>query len=408
VSSNHIIIAGAGLAGATAAKTLREEGFDGKLTLVGTETEYPYLRPPLSKAFLAGKESAEDGRIQTPAWYDEQDVDVKLGESVELIDTATHRATLSHGGALAYSKLLVATGASSRRLDIPGAGLAGVRYLRTIDDSRALHSELARGDRHLAIIGLGWIGMEAAATARQLGNTVTVVGPGEVPLASALGAQIGSLFAAKHRAEGVDLRTGRTPVEITAGSGGRPLAVVLDDGEHLAADLVLAAIGAVPNTALAQASGLAVSRGIDTDGSLLTSAADVYAAGDVANAFHPVLGTRLRSEHWANAIAQGTTAAKAMLGQEAVNDDIPYFYTDQFDIGMEYSGFFPWATGVPVIRGNPDAMEFIAFWLRDSKVVAGMNVNVWDVQDAIQALIRSGRPVSAAELSDPAKELTSL
>ncbi|MCG2622749.1 FAD-dependent oxidoreductase [Arthrobacter sp. I2-34] len=407
MSSNHIIIAGAGLAGATAAKTLREEGFDGKLTLVGAETEYPYLRPPLSKAFLAGKESAEDGQIQAPAWYDEQDIDVKLDEAVDRIDAAAHRVVLSRGGALSYSKLLVATGASSRRLDISGAGLEGVHYLRTIDDSRALHNALARGDRQLVIIGMGWIGMEAAATARQLGNAVTVVGPGEVPLASALGPQIGSLFTAKHRAEGVGFRTGRTPVEIAA-AGGKAAAVVLDDGERLAADLVLVAVGAVPNTALAEASGLAVSRGIDTDGSLLTSAADVYAAGDVANAFHPVLGTRLRSEHWANAIAQGTTAAKAMLGQDAVNDDIPYFYTDQFDIGMEYSGFFPWATSVPVIRGNPENMEFIAFWLRDSKVVAGMNVNVWDVQDAIQDLIRSARPVSVAELSDPAKELTSL
>ncbi|MFD1212376.1 NAD(P)/FAD-dependent oxidoreductase [Arthrobacter sp. GCM10027362] len=407
MSSNHIIIAGAGLAGATAAKTLREEGFEGKLTLVGAEPHYPYLRPPLSKAFLAGKESAEDGRIEAPAWYDEQDVDVKLGESVEFIDTAAHTATLSRGGSLAYSKFLVATGALPRRLDIPGSSLEGVRYLRTIDDSRSLREALAGGNRRLVVIGLGWIGMEVAATARQLGHEVTVVGPGGIPLATALGPRIGSLFTDRHRAEGVSFRTGRRPAEI-AGAGGRAAAVVLDDGERLEADLVLAAIGAVPNTALAAASGLALSQGIDTDRSLLTSATDVYAAGDVANAFHPVLGARLRSEHWANAIAQGKTAAKAMLGQDAVNDDIPYFYTDQFDIGMEYSGFFPWATGEPVFRGNPAELEFIAFWLRDSKVVAGMNVNVWDVQDAIQDLIRSGRSVSAAELSDPAKELTSL
>ncbi|NKX53811.1 NAD(P)/FAD-dependent oxidoreductase [Arthrobacter mobilis] len=405
---NHIIIAGAGLAGATAAKALRAEGFDGKLTLVGAETHYPYLRPPLSKAFLAGKELAEDGRIETPAWYDEQDVDVKLDESVDFIDTTTCRATLSRGGSLAYSKFLVATGASPRRLEIPGSTLEGVRYLRTIDDSRTLHDELIRGDRRLVVIGLGWIGMEVAATARQLGNDVTVVGPGGIPLAGALGPQIGSLFADKHRAEGVQFRTGRRPARITADSGGRAAAVVLDDGGQLDADLVLVAIGAEPNTALAEASGLACSRGIDTDASLLTSAANVYAAGDAANAFHPVFGARLRSEHWANAIAQGNTAAKAMLGQEPVNDDIPYFYTDQFDIGMEYSGFFPWATGEPVIRGNAAELEFIAFWLRDSKVVAGMNVNVWDVQDAIQDLIRSGRPVSAAELSDESKELTSL
>jgi 3-phenylpropionate/trans-cinnamate dioxygenase ferredoxin reductase subunit len=408
VASHHVIIAGAGLAGATAAKTLREEGFDGKLTLVGAEPHYPYLRPPLSKAFLAGKESAEDGQVQAPGWYEEQDIDVKLGESVESIDTAAHRAVLSGGGALAYSRFLVATGARARRLEIPGAGLAGVRYLRTIDESRALHHELAGGNKSLVVIGLGWIGMEVAATARQLGNTVTVVGRGAVPLAGALGPRIGALFAGRHRAEGVRFRTGRSPAAIAAGSGGRAAAVVLDDGERLEADTVLVAVGAVPDTSLARASGLAVSDGIEADGSLLTSAADVYAAGDAASAFHPRVGARLRSEHWANAIAQGRTAAKAMLGQQAANDAIPYFYTDQFDIGMEYSGFFPWAGGEPVIRGNLAELEFMAFWLRGSQVVAGMNVNIWDVQDAIQDLIRSGRPVSAADLSDPAKELTSL
>ncbi|EMY33513.1 FAD-dependent pyridine nucleotide-disulfide oxidoreductase [Arthrobacter crystallopoietes BAB-32] len=407
MENKPFVIAGAGLAGATAARTLREEGHDGGIVLLGAEQHEPYIRPPLSKAYLAGKEEASAALVQEPGWYEENKVDLRQGVSAASLDTAAGSVRLSDGSVLEYGKLLLATGAAPRRLDFPGSDLAGVHYLRSLEDSAGLKAVLASGGRHLVVIGSGWIGMEVAATARTLGNEVTVVGRDKVPLRAALGTVIGNRFADKHRTEGVIIRTGIQPLEL-AGEDGRVTAVVLDGGERLAADAVLIAAGAVPNTALAEAAGLAVSNGIDADESLRTSAEHVYTAGDVANAYHSTFGAPLRSEHWANAIEQGKTAAKAMLGQDAVNDAIPYFYTDQFDIGMEYSGYFPWATADPVIRGNLDSLEFIAFWLQEGRVIAGMNVNVWDVQEPIQDLIRSRRTVAIEDLTDTAKELTSL
>lgn len=411
MAENPIVIAGAGLTGATAAEALRQGGYGGEIVLAGAEDQHPYIRPPLSKDFLAGREDAQAALVQPPGWYAEHGVRLLRGTTVESFDPGASTVTFSDAITLKYSQLLLATGASPRRLELPGAELEGVHYLRTLDDSESLHTLLATGNQRLVVLGMGWIGMEVAATARQLGNQATIVGRGEIPLASALGGTIGSIFADTHRREGVLLRTGRRPVEILGGNG-KVSGVLLDDGERLPADVVLAAIGAVPNTAVAEAAGLTVSNGIDTDQRLRTSAEHVFAAGDVARAYHPVYGAPLRSEHWANAIAQGKTAAAAMLGRDASNDDIPYFYTDQFGIGMEYSGYFPWAAeSEPVFRGSyqdPDKLEFIAFWLRGGKVVAGMNVNIWDVQEPIQDLIRSGRTVDAADLSNPDKELTSL
>lgn len=411
MAGNPIVIAGAGLAGATAAEALRNCGFSGEIVLAGAEDHHPYIRPPLSKDYLAGREDAQSALVYPPDWYAEHGVRLLRGTTVESVDPGARTLALSDASTLRYSQLLLATGASPRRLELPGTGLDGVHYLRTLGDSESLHTALASGNRRLVVIGMGWIGMEVAATARQLGNDVTVVGRGEVPLATALGETIGNIFADTHRREGVQLRTGRWPVEIL-GEDGKVAGVQLDDGERLPADLVLAAIGAVPNTALAEAAGLAVSNGIDTDQMLRTSAEHVFAAGDVARAFHPGYGAPLRSEHWANAIAQGKTAAAAMLGQDSAHDDIPYFYTDQFGIGMEYSGYFPWAAeSEPVFRGSYqdlDKLAFIAFWLRGGKVVAGMNVNTWDIQEPIQDLIRSGRSVDAADLTNPDKELTSL
>ncbi|WP_264795071.1 NAD(P)/FAD-dependent oxidoreductase [Arthrobacter mangrovi] len=407
MENQPFVIAGAGLAGATAARTLREEGYGGPLVLLGAEKHEPYIRPPLSKAYLAGKEEASAALVQEPGWYADNNIDLRTGVSAASLHPGEHSLRLSDGRSLQYSRLLLATGAAPRRLDLPGSDFAGIHYLRSVEDSTGLKSALAAGGRRLVVIGTGWIGMEVAATARTLGNEVTMVGRDQVPLRAALGSVIGNRFADKHRSEGVIIRTGARPMEL-AGEDGQVSEVVLDNGERLPADLVLIAAGAVPNTALAEAAGLAVSNGIDADGGLRTSAADVFAAGDVANAYHPVLDAPLRSEHWANAIEQGKTAAKAMLGRDAVNDAIPYFYTDQFDIGMEYSGYFPWATADPVIRGSIDSLEFIAFWLREGTVVAGMNVNIWDVQEPIQDLIRSRRPVAAEDLADTDKELTSL
>jgi 3-phenylpropionate/trans-cinnamate dioxygenase ferredoxin reductase subunit len=248
------------------------------------------------------------------------------------------------------------------------------------------------------VIGAGWIGMEVAATARGFGNEVAILERAAVPLAPALGTEMGEVFRGLHLEHGVDLRTS-VGVERIVGDD-RAEGVVVD-GETLPADLVLVGVGASPNTALAEEAGLDILNGVLTDEALRTSAPDVYAAGDVANAYHPVLQRHLRSEHWANALNAGKVVAKSMLGKPASFDDIPYFYTDQYDLGMELSGYAPLMAGAGiVVRGDLDAREFIAFWTDDGRIVAGMNVNVWDVNDKVQDLIRSGARIDPDRLRD--------
>lgn len=405
-SNDAMVIIGAGLAGATAAATLREEGFEGPVIVVGAEGEVPYLRPPLSKGFLAGKENEESLLPYPEQWYSENDVDLLTSDAAVGVDSTAHTVALASGRSLSYGKLLLATGAAPRQLDIPGVGLEGVHYFRTKADSQRLHSELAGGGRNLVLIGSGWIGMEVAATARELGNEVTLLGMDEVPLSAAIGPELAKIFMQRHMEAGVRFRLPASVKEISGDDAGRVSAVVTDAGESLPADLVVIAIGVLPQIGLAQEAGLTISNGIQVDSALRTSVEGIYAAGDVANAMHPITHQYARSEHWANAIAGGKVAAKSMLGQDAVLDDIPYFYTDQFDLGMEYSGYAALARDAElVVRGNLEDREFVAFWLREDRVVAGMNVNVWDVQDGIQDLIRSGRRVDRIELADPERNL---
>lgn len=408
-NNDTMLIIGGGLAGATAAATLREEGFTGPVVLIGDEDQVPYIRPPLSKGFLAGKDSDESLLPYPDDWYQQNNVELLTGQSVTAIDPAGHTVTLSGGGTRGYAKLLLATGASPRVIPFPGVGLNGVHYFRTKADSVGLRGELSGGGRRLVLIGSGWIGMEIAATARELGNEVTLMGLEEIPLSLAIGPQIGAAFAARHREAGVQFRLPASAKEIQADDDGNVAAVVTTTGETLPADLVVVAVGVVPNTALAEAAGLQIRNGILVDAALRTSDPDIFAAGDVANALHPVTGEYARSEHWANAIAGGKVAGRSMLGRDAALDEIPYFYTDQFDIGMEYSGYAALAKDAElVIRGSLDKREFIAFWLRNGKAVAGMNVNIWDVQDAIKDLIRGGRTVDPQRLADPAVALEEL
>ncbi|GAA4350404.1 hypothetical protein GCM10023087_16980 [Microbacterium rhizosphaerae] len=302
--------------------------------------------------------------------------------------------------------MLLATGASPRRLPIAGANLPGVMTLRRLDDSNALAEQLRGGGKRLVLIGSGWIGLEVAASARELGNEVTVLERDPVPLSAALGTELGEIFGRMHREHGVDLRMS-VNVERVVGEARADGVVV--DGETVPADLVLVGVGAVPNTGLAEAAGLEVQNGILVGSNLRTSAPDVFAAGDVANAYHPVIQQHLRSEHWANALNAGPVAARSMLGQNAVFDHIPYFYTDQYDLGMELSGYPPLMSQAQlVIRGDLDTREFIAFWVDDERVVGGMNVNVWDVNETVQELIRSGKRVDAAALVDPSVPLETL
>ena len=398
-SQDAFVIVGAGLAGAQAAETLREEGFDGPVVLVGAEPERPYERPPLSKQYLLGTAGRDSAFVHDTAWYAEHDVDLRTGVRATRLDPAAHRVALDTGEELAYARLLLATGASARRLPVPGADLEGVRYLRTLADADRLRADLAGGGRRVVVVGAGWIGLEVAAAARSHGNAVTVVEPQPTPLHAVLGARMGRVFARLHRDHGVELLTDTVVREIR-GSGGRVTAVVTDAHAGLPADLVVVGIGAVPHTALAASAGLDVDNGIVTDHALRTSAADVHAAGDVAASFHPLYGRHVRVEHWANALNQGPAAARSMLGQEVTYDRVPYFFTDQYELGMEYSGLAGPGDTL-VCRGDPDGGAFIAFWTADGRVTAGMTVDVWDVTAPIQQLIRSRREVQPARLADP-------
>ncbi len=402
------LIVGASLAGAKTAEALRNEGFDGPLVLIGEEHERPYERPPLSKGYLLGTQERDKIYVHPEQWYAEHDVELRLGATVTGIDPGAHEVHLADGSRAGYAKLMLATGSSPRRLDVPGADLDGVLYLRRVQDCEQIKATFGRSAR-VAVIGAGWIGLETAAAARTAGVDVTVLEMAELPLLRVLGREVAQVFAGLHREHGVDLRFGVQIAEIT-GSGGKATGVLLADGTHVPADAVIVGVGIVPNSQLASAAGLEVDNGIRVDAQLRSSDPDIYAAGDVASAFHPMLGKHIRVEHWANARYQPRAAAKAMTGQQASYDRVPYFYTDQYDLGMEYAGYVePEGYDEVIFRGDVDRREFIAFWLGDGgRVLAGMNVNIWDVNDSIQALVRAGKPVDKDALRDPAHPLDSL
>ena len=396
-----MVIIGGGLTAATAAETLRKEGFTGPVTIVADEAEIPYQRPPLSKGFLAGKED-EDALLPLSAkWYQENNVTLLTGIAATALDPRAHTVGLSNDTSLSYAKVLLATGAAPRHIPFPGVDLKGVHTFRTKADSLAMKELFTGGGKNVVLIGSGWIGMEIAATATELGNKVALMGLEDVPLSVAIGNELGTVFANRHKEAGVQFVLPASAAEIQ-GTDGTVTSVLTTTGVTLPADIVIVAVGVVPNIALAKDAGLTINNGVEVTASLQTSATDVFAAGDVANAMHPVTGAYARSEHWANAIASGKVAAKSMLGQTAVLDDVPYFYTDQFDLGMEYSGFGALAKDAEiVVRGSLEKREFVAFWVLEGRVVAGMNVNIWDVQEAIKALISSGRTVDTTKLADP-------
>jgi 3-phenylpropionate/trans-cinnamate dioxygenase ferredoxin reductase subunit len=397
------VIVGGGLAGAKAAETLRGEGFEGRVVLIGSETERPYERPPLSKGLLLGTAERDSPYVHDTGWYAAHDVELSTGTTVTGIDRATHTVTLSTGEPVRYDRLLLATGASPRTL--PGADMDRLLTLRTLPDSDRIGAILQPGAR-LVIVGAGWIGLEVAAAARERGASVTVVETAALPLQRVLGDQLATAFADLHREHGVDFRFGAKVQELTEHR------VTLADGATLDTDAVLVAVGVRPNTELAEQAGLSVDDGILVDHRLQTDDPDIFAVGDVANVDHPLLRTRIRVEHWANALDGGPVAARAMLGHDVRWDRLPYFFTDQYDLGMEYAGWVPpGATADVVIRGDLGAREFIAFWTVDGRVVAGMNVNVWDVIDTIQTLIHAGlrgATIDPAALADPDTPLEDL
>jgi 3-phenylpropionate/trans-cinnamate dioxygenase ferredoxin reductase component len=401
------VIVGGGMAGAIAAQTLREEGFDGRITLLGQELHAPYERPPLSKDYLQGKADRDSIFVHPEPWYAEQAVELSLGSAVTSLDPATGTVATATGARLSYDKLLLATGSEPRRLGVPGADLDGVYYLRNVEDSERIKIEFAQVKR-VVIIGAGWIGLETAAAARAAGLEVTLLVSGDLPLEHVLGPEVAPVFAELHRSHGVDLRYRTTAVEL-AGRQGTVTGVMLSDGTRVDADMIIVGVGAVPRTELAVAADLKIDNGIVVDQHLRSSDPDVFAAGDIAQAYNPRLGRHIRVEHWANARRQGVVAAKAMLGQDAVDVRPSYFYTDQYDLSMEYTGDIgPTGYDRVIFRRHPDPRQVIVFWLYEQRIQAGMNINIWDVADHIERLITSARQINADDLADPAIPLTSL
>jgi 3-phenylpropionate/trans-cinnamate dioxygenase ferredoxin reductase subunit len=404
---SNVVIAGASLAGAKAAEILRQQGFDGRVTLIGDELHRPYERPPLSKEYLIGKAELSTVFVHDESWYPEHDVDLRLGSRVVRVDRSAHEVELTDGTSVGYHKLLLTTGSSPRRLPVEGSGADGVLYLRRIEDSDRIKHALSRIGR-LVVIGAGWIGLEVAAAARLAGVEVTVVEAAAAPLLRVLGPEAAEVFTRLHQEHGVDFRFQAQVTGISTANG-RATGVRLADGSTIPAGAVLIAVGAAPNTRLAEDAGLRVRDGVLADAGLTTDDPDIYAAGDAVSAYHPFLGRHLRVEHWANALNQPATAAAAIIGKPAAYDRLPYFFTDQYDLGMEYTGYV--ADGdydQVVFRGDVPGREFIAFWIKDGRVLAGMNVNIWDVTEPIQDLIRSRAQVNPSALADPDQPLTEL
>lgn len=396
----QVVIVGGGLAGAGTAVALRDQGYTGSIVVFAAENHVPYERPPLSKGYLKGETVASEGEVKPQDWYAAHDVDLRLGTAVTAVEHEAHQVVSTDGGRTAYDRLVIATGSSPRRADLPGHDLGGVLSLRTIEDSDALKAAFGSGAR-IVIIGAGWIGLEVAAAARDAGASVTVLESAEQPLLAVMGATVGAFFATLHRDHGVDLRLGVEVASIEAAEGSRKVgSVTLVDGTSIPADLVVVAIGATPNTDLAVTAGLDVDNGILVDSQGRSSDPDIFAVGDVANAETPSFGERLRVEHWANALDRPASVARGVLGQEGGFDKLPFFYSDQYDLGLEYSGHAS-PTDELVVRGDFDSKEFLAFWLDGDTVRAGLNVNVWDVQDDIQELIASKAPVDRAKLANP-------
>lgn len=403
-SQQSFVIVGASLAGAKAAETLREEGFDGRVVLIGDEPVRPYERPPLTKGYLRGEEDFEAAAVHPVEYYDDNDIELRTSTTVAAIDAKASEVELSTGQRLGYDRLLLATGAEPRRLTLPGADLSGVLYMRSVADADAVHQAIT-ASIPIVVIGAGWIGAEVAASARLLGADVTMIDLASVPLERVLGAEVGGVYRDLHAEQGVNLRLG-VGIDSLGGSDSVE-SVRLSDGSVVDAGAVVVGVGVTPRTGLAEQAGLTIDNGIVCDQFLATSIPDIYAAGDVANALHPLYGTHIRLEHWSAALNEGPAAARNMIGRAVSYDKTPYFYSDQYDFGMEYRGYAPAFDDV-VFRGDKVRREFIAFWLKDGIVAAAMNANIWDQGDALDALVRAHLPVDPGRLADPTVDLATL
>jgi 3-phenylpropionate/trans-cinnamate dioxygenase ferredoxin reductase subunit len=404
LTKSTFILLGGGLASATAASTLRAEGFDGRVIIVGDENHPPYSRPPLSKDVLRGEKSPEKTWLRQPAWYASKDIELQLGVRAVAIDPRAHWVELASGARLAYDKLLIATGGSPRTLDIAGGELPGVFYLRRLDDALALREHLSPGAQ-VIVIGAGFIGAEVAASARTLGCEVTMLEIAEIPLGRALGPTIGQIYADLHREHGVELYT-RVGVERIEGHG-HVQRVVTTDGRVHEASVVVIGVGMLPDVDLARRSGFATGNGIIVDEYCQTSVDDVFAAGDIAHHPNHFLGRRIRVEHWQNAQHQGSAAARNMLGQQKPFREVPWVWSDQYEHNLQIVGL-PGPTERVVVRGDTTTRNFSAFFVRDGRVAAALAVNRSEDVRVARLIIQHGTEVTAEHLADVDTALSGL
>jgi 3-phenylpropionate/trans-cinnamate dioxygenase ferredoxin reductase subunit len=403
-SVDRIVIVGGGLAGGTAAATLRREGFDGSLVLIGAEPHPPYERPPLSKSFLRGETPFEEALVEPEEFWDHQEVDARLGEVAASVDLGRKVVVTAGGDEVPFDKLLVATGARNRRFPIPGLDLEGIHSLRTVDEALRIRDEIAPG-RRVVIGGMGFIGSEVAASLRQRGVEVTVVDGGSVPLQRVLGEQVGGVLGAVHRDQGVRI-VANDRVASFEGTD-RVEAVVTASGERLECDFVVLGLGVEPVTELLAETGVVIDNGIVVDELCRTNVEGVFAAGDVANHFHPVYGTHIRVEHWQHAIKHGQAAARSMLGKGSPYADVHWFWSDQYDQNLQYAGYHREWDDLAV-RGSLEKRSFTAFYLKGGVVQAVVALNRGEDVRAATPLIETRALVDPARLADDRIELATL
>jgi 3-phenylpropionate/trans-cinnamate dioxygenase ferredoxin reductase subunit len=398
------VIVGASLAGATAAITLREEGADGSVTLIGAEREPPYERPPLSKAYLRGEVPFDKALVRPSAFYTEHSIETVFGARATRIDPSACFVELDDHRRVPFDALLIATGGRNRRISIPGGDLEGIYSLRTVQDADRIREEAVAG-RRVIVVGMGFIGSEVAASLRQKGLDVAAIEPSKTPLFRVLGEAVGQTIADLHRAHGV-----RTIFEdtVAAFEGTRRVNhVITKGGLRLECDFVVAGIGIEPAVDMLEGSGIHVDNGVVVDEYCQTNVGGVYAAGDVANHYHPIFDRQIRVEHWQNAIKQGAAAARNMLGRRVAYDEIHWFWSDQFDANLQYAGFHTkWEQ--LVVRGHLDSGSYLACYVNDGRIDAAVGLNRGKDVRRVMPLIRSRRAVDLERLRDDNIDLRSL
>jgi len=399
-----IAIVGASLAGSSAAATLREESFDGRVVLIGTEPQLPYDRPPLSKNYLRGVTPFEKTLLRPAEFYRERDIEMRLGTTVTRVDVEKRALAFQDGERLDFDQLLIATGGKNKRFPIPGIDLPGVYDLRTVADADRIRAAMARGGRAV-VVGMGFIGAEVAAAMRQSGLEVVAVEPFKTPLYRALGEEIGRVVEGLHRDHGVEMIL-EDAVAAFEGSG-KVERVVTRNGRRIECSLAVFGLGIEPAVELATGTPVRVDNGIVVDDQCRTNVPGIFAAGDVANHYHPVCGRQMRVEHWQNGVKQGAAAARSMLGRGQAYDEVHWFWSDQFDANIQYAGFHA-AWDTIVVRGSLPLRKFLAFYLTEGRVESVVAINQGRDMRRTLPIIKARVAVDPARLEDPNVDLRTL